>query len=174
MAGREAPSNTSRPFPNLRSWRKEVGAICDNKGREESPYLSLREPRRTARDREGGGRCGGSAARTRAPEHSRRPARVDEAHLRRPRRPRARKQQRNAGSPPSSACPGRPPPLPLRPRPPPRAGSRPRNVSPAGDLFSPAAAAAASPSPRPRGRGGDCGDRGGGGRCHRRRCRSFS
>lgn len=91
VAGREAPSYTSRPFPNLRSWRKGVGAISDNKEREESPYLSLRAPRRTARHPEGGGRCGGSAARTRAPEPSRRPAGVDEGQPRRPRRPRARR-----------------------------------------------------------------------------------
>lgn len=61
------------------------------------------------------------------------------------------------------------------PQPPPSAA--PRNVLPAGDLFRPAAAAAvaaAAPSSRPRGRGSDCGDKGGGGRCHRRRCRSCS
>ena len=42
----------------------------------------------------------------------------------------------------------------------------------------PAAAEAESPcpppAPRPRGQRGDCGDRGGGGRCRRRRCRSCS
>lgn len=86
-------------------------------------------------------------------------------------------------SPPSAARP-RPPARPFlyalsAASAPSRAGAWLRSVSPAGDLFSPAAAAAAgaaaaSPSPRPRGRGGDCGDRGGGGRCHRRRCRSCS
>lgn len=61
------------------------------------------------------------------------------------------------------------------PQPPPSAA--PRNVLPAGDLFRPAAAAAvaaAAPSARPRGQGSDCGDRGEGSRCHRRRCRSCS
>lgn len=140
-------------------------------GRSQPTFPSALRGAPLGRRGQGGGRCGGPAAALRA-LGPRRPAGVDAARAGRPRQP-------NAALLLPPPAPGRPPAPSSAPSPPPRPppGARLRSVSPAGDLFGPAAAAAvaaASPSPRPRGRGRDCGDRGRGGRCHRRRCRSCS
>lgn len=181
VAGRRAPSDTAKPLPEPASWGYGAADPATIKRREESPYLCLCAPLRRARG--GGGRCG---------DPQRRRARPGRGALRgltqRGQRGRGggggdsnagSRGESNAGTAVAAAKRRLPshlrPPLPPQSRPPPRA--RQRCVSPAGDLFSPAAAAAvaaASPAPRPRGRGGDCGDRGGGGRCHRRCCRSCS